>query len=116
MDNAAIVELLKWLVGIFGASFLTWVISRRKERADITNLITEAAGEIVENLRADVKDLREQVLEQKTEIGEVKNESKELLVILREWASGIQELINQIKRHDDVPCWSPNPEHLKKVE
>lgn len=116
MDNAAIIETIRWLVGIFGASLLTWAISRRKERADITNLITEAAGELVDNLRQEVKDLREQVLEQKTEIGEVKNESKELLTILREWASGIQQLINQIKKHDDVPCWSPNPEHLKKVE
>lgn len=116
MDNEAFVEILKWAVGPCIAAFLTWLISRRKEKADITKLITEASSELVKNLREDIKDLREQADKQEKRIDEVECESKALMVILRRWAVGIQKNAVFAEKNGFKLPWFPDAEDLKMVE
>lgn len=51
-------------VGLAGATgFLGWLFGRRKERADITQIITDTAGDLIGELRVEVVRLRGEVKE-----------------------------------------------------
>jgi ATP/maltotriose-dependent transcriptional regulator MalT len=79
----------------------------RKQKAEITQLITEAAGLMIEKLREEIKENEATILELKAQVKICTDENVKLRRTVQLWMQGIGILIQQIADAKQVPLWLP---------
>ena len=114
--DAVFAETLKIIVGGLAGGFGVWLFSRRKEKADLMVMATEAAKGIMEQLRTDVDELREQRAKDQKEIASIKTMNHKFLCVLKRWAIGLRLIQEDYQRRDVPMPWTPSPEDLEMVE
>lgn len=101
---------------------------RQKDRADVAKIITEAAGELMEEYKEQLESLKVLVAQQQEEIRclesqvgkqtkeialqsvEIKNQQKRIMVLERERIEileGVRSLTAQVRMLGQKPVWEP---------
>lgn len=95
---------ISFIVAILGvlaapiAAFMTWFLNRKKNIADIYNVIAGASGSAVETMQMTMQELRTELSEARVKIEELIAENELLREDLHEYAKAVDELKAQNKQ------------------
>ncbi len=106
MSTENIITLIVALVAALPGIFAFWRQTRR-EKAEITKLVTEAASTMIEKLKTELKETEDELRLLKTELAVVRAENTELKTVHILWLRGIEILVRQIKDSKQAPLWAP---------
>ena len=97
MSEALIVAMVGLLAAPF-AAFITWVVNRKKNVADIYSILSESSQNAVETMQVTMNELRIELSEARQKIDDLIAENQELRKDLASLKTQNEKLISQI--HD----------------
>jgi hypothetical protein len=119
--DPTLVAIKDLIVAIGGLGGLTTVIvalfERNKKRAEAKALEADYADQISQTAMKLVDPLRAEVGRLNVRVGNLERSNNRYAQRVVYLMSGIDQLIRQIKRHNDAPVWTPNdwnPEEEKE--
>ena len=111
MDNPWLPVIVALTVAFFGnvVALLGWWSQRGKRKADMAEILTGSALDMVKRWEKRVKELEKKVDCQGEEIRELKARVGVLEEENFDLAAGAKRLVRQVEREGLVPDWKPGP-------
>lgn len=102
-------NILTLIVALIAASpgILAFWKTTRRDKAEITKLVTEAASTMIDKLQTELKEAEAELKLLKEEVRVLRAENTELNERCKIWMRGISILIGQVHDCKQTPLWVP---------